>query len=661
MVDHISKKELKEMTLKKLQAHAKKLDKAGYLVPAFSGMSKDDLIKAIRASQKMGPVEESSEGESSTEEKAPRGGCNIPAGMDTKTKCDKGYKASEIKALAAECGIDYINKRQACGELVDMGVLPGDEDVPKSPRRKVRRKVRKSAKSSPAKRRKSAKSPPAGGKARYNELMKMTKVQLVELAKKYGVSHTGNKGPISERIVAHENIEGVGDKSPPQSPRRTPRRTPRRKSKRRVSPKKKPVVVESDSDSSSEEDADSSDDDVPEVPKEVPKSPRPCGSYNYEDLISKRLDELKGILRNKGIKADPDDVEQAADYICASENYGECDIVDNFNCPSGSMCEILDVDGGAGVCIPEESEVVARLVYDGKEIVGSAAAIKALRTKLGIKSSGEAKPLNSKKEKSRSKLVATAVQLSGKDADYFSGWHNGKLRMFLERYPIREDKRARVVLIAELAGLTGKSPSTYAGWSPDKLRKELEKVREQQSQKYEPADQDVNVTSREAAMKLTNEQLAKIILASGKTKFKSLKSLLKKKKKVELVDLVMEVSGIQEDDSSSAGESSSDDEDDDVVIEEVMEDPDVVIETVSESSDDDDTTVHPPVDEVDEVVVDDAESDSDMDDDDVADQGSVNVADVEQALNEVMDGKPGQIENITQVQNAVLKCLGLVA
>jgi hypothetical protein len=719
MVEHIPKSELKQMSNRELRVHAARLLVEGYMIPSdFKKLKGQKLYRAIDVAQKLGPnMDASSEEEPDLDDEQEEvvtevldvgsgSDCALPSDMINQTQCYKNYDPTQVRGFANACGVDYTNKRSTCGALMDAaGISTPRRSASPRPKKK-RRSPKKKPRSPKKKRAASPKAPKASPAAATTkaELMKLLKKDLVALTKKANLPYSNrNKGDLVAQLLLHRK-KG----SPPASPKRRKKASPKRRKKaspkrrKKASPPKAPSVSLEEEEEVGLSASMEGDDEEVGLSASMEEQ-RSCGAYDYEQLISKRLDELRAILREKGIKAGVTSQEEAADYICADEMFGKCNVKDDFGCPSGSRCEIDPSMDGTGQCLPDNMDRPAELVYQGKTIVGSQDAITALRRKLGLTTSGRAKPLNPKTEPQRQKLIAKAVMVSGRDASSFATWRRGQLTMFIEQFDIVED-RGKDVLISEIVSITQAPASRYEKYSKDVLVKRLAKLRAKQAAAYQPADQGVGLTA-ETAENMSKEQLAVYIVANSK--YKSVSSLTKKRNKTWLVAKALEVSGEVAEEippelpAAVESEGVSDIEEAETVIERppsprrrrrrrkkpsvrrrrkkhtsiVAADYDD--DESSGDSDEDEPLVPPKATSVDEVVEDEVEDDVDLSseeapvlpaapveqEEDVVseEQEEISTPDVQQVLGNVMAGQTSQIENLTQAQNAVLKCLGLAS
>jgi len=120
-----------------------------------------------------------------------------------------------------------------------------------------------------------------------------------------------------------------------------------------------------------------------EQPKETVPEEKECGNYTYAELADKRVKELKKILQEKYGDMDVSGIansEQGAKLICQAHKKGVCS--PRYKCDDGYAC---DISTKPGICVPLEMKAESSLVYKGRTIVGSKEAIAQLREQLGEK------------------------------------------------------------------------------------------------------------------------------------------------------------------------------------------------------------------------------------------------------------------------------------
>ena len=203
----------------------------------------------------------------------------------------------------------------------------------------------------------------------------------------------------------------------------------------------------------------------------LPKTEK-YGKYDYEELLKKKVGELKEILkRNKIQEADVKTSEEAADMISQISKYKQ-------GCSEEDPCEdglICDVDSKPGICVDSgvASKKPAWFEYNGQQFVGSTAAIENLRQMVG----GQ----ESKTMPADSALVAKAMKLSGKPREYFGKMNQAQLKLFIEGVDVEEKRRGGLKreLITRLSEVYEKPAESFRGMSLSDLNNMLEDAEDQ--------------------------------------------------------------------------------------------------------------------------------------------------------------------------------------
>lgn len=333
------------------------------------------------------------------------------------------------------------------------------------------------------------------------------------------------------------------------------------------------------------------------------KSPN-CGKYDYEDLMSKKLGDLQTILAKKGVEDSSliSSKKDAVDLVCQiGKNKEFCD--SDFACSDDKVC---NVSTSPGICVDPDfvKKSASVLEYKGKQIIGSAEAIKNLKKKLGIKekcnedndfycSSGKVCDIESNK----------CIKEDKVDSSYKTFDYNGvkivgskdAIKLFKQKVQDPDFNKARKKLVKKAMKISSQDSSNFAGMTKEKLEKFIEGYAIQEKEKEEPEIEDEEVV----------EEVEEII---------------PKKKKKKIIEE-------EEDSENSAPES-----DEEVVNPKKKK----KAESVDDSEDEESVKKER------------------------ARQEKINIKDVQEALVEVVSGKKKQIEQFSEVQEMVLKCLGLV-
>ena len=325
----------------------------------------------------------------------------------------------------------------------------------------------------------------------------------------------------------------------------------------------------------------------------------------------------------------------------------------------------------------------------------------------------------------RSKLINQAALVSGNSKETFATWPNSRLKKFIEGAPIREERGGKIDLINQISYATGQSPGFFSDWSLKELRERAQTLQDFARHKEFNRDnlietlatwtgrsytefQDMSHSElRKHLRKLTDADLApelnrdNLIESLAKwtgrphTEFQDmsyseLRKHLRKltdwdedKKEYVIQELVsrtgrdpsfyegwpmtalkQQLGNLQSKYSDPSG-TSSEEEPEEVIA--------AIEKAASSSSEEEVPVVVSSLSEEEIQVIPVAKSSSSSEEEvrvvPIAKSSSsseeavaeVDVADVEAALTNIMDGKPGEIENISQVQTAVLKCLGLIS
>jgi hypothetical protein len=191
-----------------------------------------------------------------------------------------------------------------------------------------------------------------------------------------------------------------------------------------------------------------------------------CGKFSYDELLEKRLDELQKILEDKGIDASQvKSVDRARSLVCsvgeseAMDEEPNCDERDGYDCGDGKVC---DVSTNPGVCVPKDiAEFSAHsMVIDGKKIIGSANAIETLRKKMAPAKAGK------KPSKSTSKRV--------------------KIGEGEEIVEVSEDSDKKEKLIQTISLWTNKDPKEFKKLSIKQLQNKLENIQMMEEKGEDP-------------------------------------------------------------------------------------------------------------------------------------------------------------------------------
>jgi hypothetical protein len=212
------------------------------------------------------------------------------------------------------------------------------------------------------------------------------------------------------------------------------------------SPKKVTKPVQSDED----EDDEPAPVKVNDVKPSKPSSPKKSSpvvqeKLSYEQLLDKRLEELKEILEEKGVIDNSKVVskEKAADLIKQLDKRGFCS--DDNTCKKGNVC---DITTKPGICVKKssvkEDEDSQFFEYNGRTIIGTKKAIDNFK-KLMVPPSDE--DIDDPTE--RKKLLKKASLISSRDRKLFENLSNQQIKELLEGYGIEENPSAMKKFIAK--------------------------------------------------------------------------------------------------------------------------------------------------------------------------------------------------------------------
>ena len=116
---------------------------------------------------------------------------------------------------------------------------------------------------------------------------------------------------------------------------------------------------------------------------DAPDMPKCAGGFTMEELIAKRIEELRKLLDEQIISGKPITKAGIATYLCASTQNGHCDPEAELNCDDGYVC-----DAQAKVCLdPSQAQArpnLSTMTWNGREIIGTAHALATLKKKLDV-------------------------------------------------------------------------------------------------------------------------------------------------------------------------------------------------------------------------------------------------------------------------------------
>lgn len=447
--------------------------------------------------------------------------------------------------------------------------------------------------------------------------------------------------------------------------------------------------------------------------------------YNYQDLLKKRLDELRKILEKKGIKdsSNVGSVRQAAnmvynleknkefcsednDYACsdgrvcdASSNPGvcidknmtknmdeieykgrnivgskqaikalkrqlnlrseECGPSNKYRCNDGKVCDISSnscVGKDKIAEMVESSDDVAMMDYEGRQIIGSTSAIKNLRKRLGVPKQAKVSP----SEFARNYLIERAVLVSGKPASSFSRFSEAQLYAYLEGHGIKELKNTKKSLIKQLAREQNKRKSEFSDLDLDELQRRARLIgqnkSEEEDKKYNREDMIEAIaawtqTSPAKYVNWSNYALRQRLESlqdwenypSKKPDASSEEEKMSKRDRKDLIEAISAWTGSSpkkyENWSNKALKQR---------LEALREGGEAIPAENEEVKEEKSIRPHSSSSSAEEAPAPTREKE-------------VKRKEIEKVLSDVMAGKKDNIEEFSQAQNAVLKCLGLIA
>lgn len=374
------------------------------------------------------------------------------------------------------------------------------------------------------------------------------------------------------------------------------------------------------------------------------KSPSPmCGKYDYEDLMSKKLKDLKEILEKKGVK-DSSKItskEEAVDLVCqVSQNKEFCD--SDYGCSDDKVC---NVSTKPGICVDSDMKAPATLKYKGKTIIGNIEAINKLKQKL--EKCGPKNDYSCSDGKVCDIEAQQCIKEKNVDPSYKTFEYKGK-KIVGTKDAIKMLKKK--LGVAKQSCSEDNDFSCPGGKVCDIDSNKCIEDSDELAEGYKSFNYNgQKVIGSKQAIKLFKQKVADPEFNKAR------KKLLRK---------AMKISNKNSDEFSQMTKEN---------LEEFIENY-----TVKEKPDEDEVEEVEEVQEVEEVVKpkkkrdkvspkqeeDEGEEDEKEDEDSVKKERSrqekINIKDVQDALVDVVSGKKKQIEQFTEVQEMVLKCLGLV-
>ena len=188
------------------------------------------------------------------------------------------------------------------------------------------------------------------------------------------------------------------------------------------------------------------------VPKPVPKpeseeeseAPAPAkpskpvkpSNLTYEELLNKRLEELKEILESKGVQntSKVKSTEHAAFLADQVSKGGVC--AEDNKCGKGLIC---DVTTKPGVCVDKKTigdNYVDPISVNGVKVVGTSRALSKLQKKYESVQAEEPVEVQSDSKKA---LIKKAVLIIGREKSFFKSMSEEQITNLIDGYGIVED------------------------------------------------------------------------------------------------------------------------------------------------------------------------------------------------------------------------------
>ena len=171
------------------------------------------------------------------------------------------------------------------------------------------------------------------------------------------------------------------------------------------------------------------------APKPVPKPSKPS-NLTYEELLNKRLEELKEILESKGVQnsSKVKSTEHAAFLADQVSRGGVCS--EENKCGKGFIC---DVTTKPGVCVDKKNigdNYVPPISLNGVKVVGTPSVLSKLQKKYQPVQAEEQVEVQSDSKKA---LIKKAVLIIGREKSFFKSMSEEQITNLIDGYGIVED------------------------------------------------------------------------------------------------------------------------------------------------------------------------------------------------------------------------------
>ena len=174
--------------------------------------------------------------------------------------------------------------------------------------------------------------------------------------------------------------------------------------------------------------------DEPE--SEAPPPKQPASNLTYEELLNKRLEELKAILESKGVQntSKVNSKEHAAFLADQVSKGGVCS--EENKCGKGLIC---DVTTKPGVCVDKKiiaDNYVEPISLNGVKVVGTPRVLSKLQKKYQAVQPEEQVEVQSESKKA---LIKKASMIIGREKSFFKSMSEEQLTNLIDGYGIVED------------------------------------------------------------------------------------------------------------------------------------------------------------------------------------------------------------------------------
>jgi hypothetical protein len=391
------------------------------------------------------------------------------------------------------------------------------------------------------------------------------------------------------------------------------------------------------------------------VVSQLPSGPKASKSVEltYEQLLDKRLDELKEILQSKGVEdsSSLNKKEQAA-FLASNISKGGLCTIDN-KCGDGYIC---DITTKPGVCVSKksaESHYGKSYNYKGVEVIGSSKVIKRLQKIAEEKGQDDSI--------GKDTMIKKASLVTGKDKDIFSSMSDKQIRELLEGYGIVENS-------SNMKDFVAKKTSTSKS---DISKLSLSELIQRASLITDHIIDDIDNDRADRA------QMIELLSAWTNKNPSDYKLLSNRAIKDELVKLKkLKESASQSAKPKSFADMRRQQEESDSEALPVVSAKPKTFADMRRQQEDSDSQVLPVVSKKPKSFLDmrtqekqqsDSQEEEEEEDDEKAEQrpkkasGDINKQDIERVMEQILAGDKQNIDDLAAVQNTVLKCFGLLS